>query len=147
MSTLFTKIIAGEIPGRFVWADDEVVAFLSIGPIRPGHTLVVPRAEIDHWIDADDALLARLTAVAKRIGAAQQAEWDSPRVGTMVAGFEVPHLHVHVWPVWGLDDFSFAAVDPDPSPEALDEAAERLRARLTALGHGDHVPADVSSAG
>ncbi|MBW9208460.1 HIT family protein [Mumia sp. zg.B21] len=147
MSTLFTKIIAGEIPGRFVWADDEVVAFLSIGPIRQGHTLAVPRTEVDHWIDAEDVLLARLTSVAKRIGAAQQAEWDSPRVGTMIAGFEIPHLHVHVWPVWDLDDFSFAAVDPDPPAASLDEAAERLRARLVAQGQGAHVPEDVSSAG
>lgn len=140
VSTLFSKIIAGEIPGRFVWSDDTCVAFLTIGPITDGHTLVVPRAEVDHWLDTDDDLLAHLTAVARRIGQAQQAAWEPPRVGLMVAGFEVPHLHVHVWPVYSLEDFSFARVDDNPEPAVLDANAERIRRQLRDTGHEDHVP-------
>jgi diadenosine tetraphosphate (Ap4A) HIT family hydrolase len=82
--------------------------------------------------------------VAKRIGAAQKDEWDAPRAGLMVAGFEVPHLHVHVWPVFDLADFGFDQVDPDPAPAALDDAARRLREQLVVHGHGQHVPPDVS---
>jgi diadenosine tetraphosphate (Ap4A) HIT family hydrolase len=144
MPTLFSSIISGDIPGRFIWADDTAVALLTIGPITSGHTLVVPRREVNHWTDADDDLLAHLIQVAKRIGAAQRTEWNAPRAGLMVAGFEVPHLHVHVWPVFDLTDFGFDKVDSDPEPAALDEAARRLRERLLADGHGEHVPADVS---
>ncbi|KHL15815.1 diadenosine tetraphosphate (Ap4A) HIT family hydrolase [Mumia flava] len=146
MSTLFTKIIDGEIPGRFLWADDRAVAFLTIGPIRPGHALVVPRQEVDHWLDADDDLLAHLTQVAKRIGSAQQAAFAPPRIGLMVAGFEVPHLHVHVWPVHDLGDFSFERVEQDPDPARLDADAAAIREALVTQGDGAHVPPDVSSA-
>ncbi|MGH3423570.1 MAG: HIT family protein [Nocardioidaceae bacterium] len=140
MSTLFSKIIDGEIPARFVWSDETCVGFLTIGPITDGHALVVPREEVDHWLDAEDDLLSHLNAVARRIGEAQQAVWEPPRVGLMVAGFEVPHLHVHVWPVYSLEDFGFAGVDDDPDPAALDANAERIRARLREAGHGEHVP-------
>lgn len=140
MSTLFTRIIEGEIPGRFVWSDPTCAAFLSIGPITDGHTLVVPRAEVDRWLDADDELLAHLTSVARRIGQAQQAAWAPPRTGLMVAGFEVPHLHVHVWPVYSLADFGFDGVDNDPDPTVLDANAEHIRTRLREAGHGEFVP-------
>lgn len=145
MPTLFSSIISGEIPARFVWADETAVAFLTIGPINAGHTLVVPRQEVDQWTDADDDLLVHLIGVAKRIGAAQKDEWDAPRAGLMVAGFDVPHLHVHVWPVFDPADFGFDRVDPDPAPAAMDAAARRLRERLVVHGHGEHVPPDVSS--
>jgi diadenosine tetraphosphate (Ap4A) HIT family hydrolase len=144
MPTLFTQVISGELPGRFVWADDVAVAFLSIGPITRGHTLVVPRQEVDQWVDAEDELLAHLLSVAKRIGAAQVDEWDAPRAGLMIAGFEVPHLHVHVWPVSDLGDFGFDKVDPDPGAAVLDDTARRLREQLVVHGHGRYVPPDVS---
>ena len=92
--TLFSRIIEGEIPGRFVWRDERCVAFLTIAPLRPGHTLVVPRAEVDEWTDADDDLMAHLMVVARRIGAAQKTGFDAPRAGLVVAGFEVAHLDV-----------------------------------------------------
>jgi diadenosine tetraphosphate (Ap4A) HIT family hydrolase len=140
MATLYTKIIDGDIPGRFVWADDECVAFLTIEPITPGHTLVVPRAEIEQWTAADDATLAHLMSVARRIGEAQQAEWDAPRAGVLVEGFLVPHLHIHVWPARSPADFEVHHVDRDPGEAALDDAAERIRARLRAAGHDAFVP-------
>ncbi|HEY2725110.1 MAG TPA: HIT family protein [Pseudonocardiaceae bacterium] len=141
MPTLFSRIIQGELPGRFVWSDDRTVAFLTIAPLRPGHTLVVPRDEIDEWTDADDDMLTRLMLVAKQIGAAQKIAFDAPRAGLIVAGFEVPHTHVHVFPTWGIDDFDFGKVDHDPDPADLDAAADALRSVLRDTGHAERVPA------
>ncbi|MGD9528102.1 HIT family protein [Pseudonocardia sp.] len=140
MPTLFTKIIDGEIPGRFVWTDDTAVAFLSINPLGPGHTLVVPRAEVDHWVDADPALVAHLTGVAHVVGRAVKEVWDPPRVGLMVAGFEVPHLHVHVFPAWKMSAFDFATAARSVDAAEQDGHRDALRAALRAAGHGAHVP-------
>lgn len=141
MATLFTKIINGELPGRFVWRDDRAVGFLSINPMGPGHTLVVPREEVDHWVDADDELLAHLYQVCHRIAAGVRAVWQPPRVALVIAGFEVPHLHLHVYPAWKLDDFDFRNAQRDPDPAELDRNAEALRAALREAGHAEQVPA------
>jgi histidine triad (HIT) family protein len=140
MATLFTRIIDGGIPGRFVWSDDEAVAFLTIAPIAPGHVLVVPRVEIDHWLDLDADLAAHLMKVAQKVGEAQMAAFGPVRVGLIIAGLEVPHAHIHLVPIDTEADLSFARADHDPDPTALDEAAERLRAALRKLGYGDDVP-------
>lgn len=134
MPTVFTRIIEGDLPGRFVWSDDTCVAFLSIAPLKPGHTLVVPRAEVDHWIDLDPATLGHLTGVARQIGTAQQRAFAPTRIGLMVAGLEVPHVHLHVVPIDGVHDLDFDRADHGASPESLDEAAARLRAALRDLG-------------
>jgi diadenosine tetraphosphate (Ap4A) HIT family hydrolase len=139
VSTLFSRIIEGEIPGRFVWRDERCVAFLTIAPLRPGHVLVVPRQEVDEWTDADDDLLAHLIATAKQIGAAQKTSFQAPRAGLVIAGFEVPHLHVHVFPAWDVNDFNFDNADRKPEPAELDAAADRLRQALLQAGHGDRV--------
>lgn len=139
MSTLFSRIIEGEIPGRFVWRDERCVAFLTIAPLRPGHVLVVPRHEVDEWTDADDDLLTHLTVVARHIGAAQKTGFNAPRAGLMIVGFEVPHLHVHVFPAWHIDDFDFGKADHDPDPAELDAAADTLRQALREAGHGERV--------
>ncbi|MGH3543397.1 MAG: HIT family protein [Pseudonocardiaceae bacterium] len=140
MSTVFSRIIKGELPGRFVWSEERCVAFLTVAPLRPGHALVVPRDEVDEWTDIDDGLLTDLMLVAKQIGAAQKVAFDAPRAGLIVAGFEVPHAHVHVFPSWGIDDFDFARIDHDPDPAELDAAAEALRTALREAGHGERVP-------
>ncbi|MGH3718632.1 MAG: HIT family protein [Pseudonocardiaceae bacterium] len=140
MATLFSCIIEGEIPGRFVWRDEWCVAFLTIAPLRPGHTLVVPRAEVDQWTDADDELLAHLMVVARHIGAAQKTAFDAPRAGLIVAGFEVAHLHLHVFPTWAINDFDFNAANPHPDPADQDTTAETLRQTLRQAGHTTHVP-------
>lgn len=145
MSTLFSKIIAGEIPGRFVWADDVCVAFATIAPITDGHVLVVPRVEVDQFTDADDDLLRHLVVVAKTVGRAQQAAWQAPRAAVLVAGFEVPHLHVHVLPAWDEQSLTFANARPDVPGAELDAAAERVRAALREAGHGAHVPVALDS--
>jgi histidine triad (HIT) family protein len=132
--SLFTRIIDGEIPGRFVWRDPRCVAFLTIAPLAPGHVLVVPVEEIDHWIDLPDDLLAHLMAVARTIGRAQQEVFAPSKVGVIVAGEEVPHAHIHLVPFTGIDQLDFANADPEPDPAALDLAADRLRTRLRASG-------------
>lgn len=140
MSTLFTKIIDGELPGRFVWTEPELVAFTTIAPIAPGHTLVVPRAEIAEFTDAPDELLARMMAVAKIIGTAQKRIWDAPRAALLVAGFEIPHVHLHVLPAWGEAELTFANARDDVPAGELDEQAEQLRAALRQDGHSANVP-------
>jgi len=140
VATVFTKIINGELPGRFVWSDDRVVAFLSINPLGPGHVLVVPREEVDQWLDAPDGLLEHVMTVARAVGSVIRDTWSPPRVALMVAGFEVPHLHVHVHPAWGLEAFDFSQADPDPDQGEMDRAAESIRAGLRAAGHGSAVP-------
>jgi histidine triad (HIT) family protein len=134
MPTIFTRIIEGELPGRFVWRDDLCVAFLSIAPLTPGHTLVVPRAEVDHWINLDPDVNAHLMRVAQQIAAAQQRAFSPARIGLMIAGLEVPHVHLHVVPIDGMADLDFGNVDPDPDPGALDVAADTLRAALRDAG-------------
>ena len=138
--TLFTRIIRGDLPGRFVWRDDEIVAFLTIAPHQPGHTLVVPVRQVDHWTDVDEPLWLRLSAAQLAIGSALMAAFQPVRVGSIIAGLEVPHCHVHLIPIDAESDLSFANVDPDPDPAALDAAAEKIRAALHAAGHGAHVP-------
>jgi diadenosine tetraphosphate (Ap4A) HIT family hydrolase len=140
MPTLFTKIINGELPARFVWSDERAVGFLSINPLGPGHTLVVPREEVDHWIDAAPDLLAHLTSVCHTIGAAVQELWEPPRVGLLVAGFEVPHLHLHVFPAWDMAAFDFANAAHSVDAAEQDAHAEKLRVALRAAGHAANVP-------
>jgi histidine triad (HIT) family protein len=134
MPTIFTRIIDGELPGRFVWRDEQCVAFLSINPLRDGHTLVVPRAEVDHWIDLHPDGVAHVMQVAQQIGLAQQDAFRPVRVGLMIAGLEVPHVHVHVVPIDGVHDLDFDNAVRDPDPAALDAAAMRLRDALRARG-------------
>jgi diadenosine tetraphosphate (Ap4A) HIT family hydrolase len=141
MPSLFSRIIAGQLPARFVWQDDDVVSFLTIAPIRPGHALVVPRAEVDHWQSVDPTLLARCTNVAQQVGQAQQRAFGAPRVGMIIAGLEVPHLHLHVIPLWQMADLDFTRAEHNPQPADLDDAAERLRTALRELGNATQVPA------
>ena len=134
MATVFTRIIDGELPGRFVWRDDVAVAFLSVNPLREGHVLVVPREEMDHWIDADPDTLAHLTKVSRTIARAIDEAFAPTKVGMMIAGLEVAHLHIHLVPIDGVHDLDFANAQQEPDPAALDAAAERIRAPLRAAG-------------
>jgi histidine triad (HIT) family protein len=135
MASIFTRIIEGELPGRFVWRDDRAVAFLSIAPMTPGHTLVIPIAEIDHWLDLDPDLAAHLFLVAQTIGKAQMRAFSPLRIGMLIAGLEVPHAHVHVVPINREAQLSFAAADPNASKESMDAAAEQIRGALRELGY------------
>jgi len=133
MASIFTKIINRELPGRFVYEDDDVVAFLTIEPMTQGHTLVVPRAEIDQWQDVAGATFARVMAVSQLIGKAVCKAFRTERAGMIIAGLEVSHLHVHVFPARNLSDFGFAHVDRKPSAESLDQAQARIKAALAQL--------------
>jgi len=134
VATIFTQIIQGKLPARFVWKDDRCVVFLSNRPLRPGHSLVVPRQEVDHWLDLDPALLCHLAEVAQAIGRAQMAAFKPERIGVMLAGLEVPHCHFHVVPIRGLHDLDFGNQDPDPDPQMMDDSAESIRRELRKLG-------------
>ncbi|MBA2337358.1 MAG: HIT family protein, partial [Acidimicrobiia bacterium] len=126
----------GELPARFVWQDDRFVGFLSINPLADGHVLVVPRHEVDHWIDADDELLAQLISVSRIIGQALQETFSRTKVGLTIVGLEVPHLHIHLVPIDSMGDLDFAAADPSPDPDHLDAVADRIRHTLHAMGRG-----------
>ena len=130
MATIFTKIINGEIPGTFVYQDDVCVAFLDVSPMTEGHTMVVPREEISHWIDADQTLLDHLMSVSRKVGQAQQEAFDCERIGVMIQGYEVPHLHIHVWPTNSVADFDITARAEMQSPEQLVGPAGKIRRAL-----------------
>jgi histidine triad (HIT) family protein len=134
MATLFTRVIDGEIPGTFVWKDEHCVAFLSINPLKRGHTLVVPRMEIDHWIDCPPQLSGHLFAVARDIGTALQQAFQPTRIGLVIAGLEVPHLHIHLVPIDGVHDLDFANAARSVEREQLDEVASAIRAELESMG-------------
>lgn len=129
MSSVFTKIINGELPGRFIYRDDTVAAFLSIEPIAYGHTLVVPVQEVDKWTDIAPDTWDAMNHVAQNIGRAIIEVFGSQRCGFMIAGFEVPHAHIHLFPADDMSGFSLATVTPadQTDPAKMDEAAERLR--------------------
>ena len=132
--TIFTRIIKGELPGRFVWRDvdgpDAVVAFLTIAPIRPGHVLVVPVAQVDAWTDLPPSTWARLAEVSQRIAAELGGLFECERVALIIAGLEVPHCHVHLVPIRSEADLSFALADHGATAADLDEAAARISAAL-----------------
>jgi len=138
VASIFSRIIAGEIPGRFVWRDDVAVVMVDIRPIARGHCLVIPVAEVDHWLDLDPAVTAHLFEVARVLGKAQMAAFRPQRVGLMIAGFEVPHVHVHVIPMQTMADISFANARPGDEAD-LDAVAEALRAELRAMGRSEVV--------
>ena len=140
MSTIFTKIIDGEIPGRFVWKDEHCVAFLDIMPLSEGHLLLVPRAEIDRWPDLPAELAAHLFAVAHKISGALDQAFDKDRVALMIAGFDVPHTHIHLFPADGMADYDPANAKKDATAEELDAVAEKVRAALRERGQGEFVP-------
>ena len=139
MTTIFTRIIAGELPGRFVWRDDRCVAFLSINPLHDGHTLVVPIAEIDHWIDLPPATAEHLMHVSHLIGRAQQSAFEPSRIGLIIAGFEVAHAHVHVLPIRGMGDLDFSNAAATVDGDDMDRVAATLRSTLRAHGHDEFV--------
>jgi histidine triad (HIT) family protein len=137
MASVFSRIIAGELPADFVWKDEVCVAFLSIRPLRPGHALVVPRQEVDHWIELEPEVLAHLANTAKTIGRAQMAAFKPARIGLVVAGLEVPHVHIHVVPIRGAHDLDFGNQDPNPDPAMMTAAGDSLRQALGRLGFSE----------
>ncbi len=130
MATIFTRIIEGGIPGTFVHRDDRCVVFMSINPLARGHALVVPIAEIDHWVDAPADLVAHLFAVSHRIGKAQQAAFGCDKVGLIIAGYEVPHAHIHLIPTTSMSELNFANAASSVSRDELQAAANAITSAL-----------------
>ncbi|QGU08252.1 HIT-like protein [Corynebacterium occultum] len=132
MSSVFTKIINGELPGRFIYRDDTTVAFLSIEPVAYGHVLVIPVAEVDKWTDLDPQTWNQVNEVAQNIGRAIIEIFGSERAGYLIAGFEVPHAHIHVFPANDMSGYSLSnTMRADATdPAKMDDAAARLREAL-----------------
>lgn len=130
MSSVFTMIIEGELPGTFVWKDEQCVAFMSINPISLGHTLVVPRDEVDHWTDVPSILQQHLFDVAGKIAVAQKLAFNTKRVGMVIAGFEVPHTHIHLIPMNTMADMDFSLAANSVDPKDLDSAARQIKSRF-----------------
>ena len=131
MASVFTKIIEGEIPARFVYRDEDVVAFLTINPVVPGHTLVVPVAEVEHWIDLEPSVLSKLMNVSSSVAKAISQAFPCEKVAASIVGLEVPHVHVHLMPINSMEDMDFAKADPSPSPEFLDAVQAKIIASLS----------------
>lgn len=130
MSTVFTKIINGDLPGHFVYRDEKAAVFLSINPIRPGHALVVPISEVSHWVDLDPDLNAHLMRVAQKVTRAQMSELKPQRVGMIIAGFEVPHTHLHLVPIDNEGQLSFSHAASTVDHGELARIAEQLSSAL-----------------
>jgi histidine triad (HIT) family protein len=129
LATIFTRIIKGEIPSTKILEDDRYFAFLDIRPINPGHTLVVPKVEVDQLFDADPELLAGILPFAQKVAKAIKAAVPCRRVGVLVAGFEVPHAHIHLVPIEGEGELTFSRARP-AKPEELQALGQRIREKL-----------------
>jgi len=123
-------IIKGDLPGTFVWRDDRCVVFMSINPISRGHALVVPRDEIDQWIDVPSDLREHLFEVAHKVAEAQKQAFAADRIGMIIAGFEVPHMHIHLIPANTLADLDFARAATSVEVSELEGAAELIKSAL-----------------
>ena len=126
MSSIFSRIIQGEIPCHKILEDAKFLAFLDIRPIRPGHTLVIPKKEIDYLFDMDNETLAEMMVFAKRVAGYIRRAVECQRIGVMVAGLEVPHAHIHLVPIVEILDLNFAKAKP-ANPQELSQMAERIR--------------------
>ena len=130
MATIFSRIVAGEIPCHKVADNEEFFAFLDINPVAVGHTLVIPKAEEDYLFDIDDPKLGRMMAFAKRVARAQEAAIPCKRVGLAVMGLEVPHAHIHLIPITKESDMNFFGKKLSLSQEELAEIAQSIRERF-----------------
>lgn len=133
MTTVFTRIINGEIPGTFVYRDPTCAAFMSINPIAPGHVLVVPVVEVDHWIDLPVEVATHVFAVAQSISRAQYQAFDCDRIGVIVAGYEVNHCHVHLIPTRSMADLDFRHAAPSVERARLEAESKAIKASLESM--------------
>ena len=140
MSTIFSKIIAGEIPGQIVWADDVCVVMATIEPVRPGHVMVVPRAEVAKFNEVDAGDFGHMMRVAQIVASAQEKAFGVPRAVVAILGFEVPHTHVHVIPAESEEAARFSDAVAAPAEE-IAAAMDKLRAALIETGYADQVAA------
>ena len=130
MATIFSRIVAGEIPCHKIAEDNEFFAFLDIHPVATGHTLVIPKEEVDYLFAIDDAKLGRMMAFAKRIARAQEQAIPCKRIGLTVIGLEVPHAHIHLVPITRESDIYFDRPKGTPTTDELAATAAAIRAHI-----------------
>ena len=130
MATIFSKIIAGEIPSYRIHEDDRYYAFLDINPLAEGHTLVIPKAETDHLFELEDDLLAGMMVFAKKVALAIDQTMECKRVGVAVLGLEVPHAHIHLIPINNLHDIEFSKPKLKFTEEQFRDTAQRISAAI-----------------
>ena len=133
MPTLFTRILNGDIPGTFVYRDDQCAAFLSINPLTDGHVLVVPVEEVDHWVDLSPTLSEHLFKVSRRLGIAIQKAFPCERVGMIIAGYEINHCHIHLIPTQNIGQFNFANAASTVQRDVLEQQASKIINALESL--------------
>lgn len=131
MSSIFTKIIQGEIPSYKIAESETCFAFLDINPLAKGHTLVVPKKEVDYIFDVEDELLSELMIFSKKVAAAIEKTVPCERIGLTVIGLEVPHAHVHLIPINGINDMNFAKPKVEMTSEQFVELAEKISANFS----------------
>ncbi len=129
MTSIFTKIINKEIPGRIIWEDSVCIAMVDIRPLNRGHVLVVPREEVDKWHELSAESISHLMAIAHMVAETQQLIFKPARIGLMIAGFEVPHTHIHCIPIEDMSHLDFTQAEMG-DPDDLDEVANLLRGKL-----------------
>ena len=127
MASIFTRIINREIPAHIVAEDERYLAFLDINPLTIGHTLVVPKKEVDYLFDLDDDILAGMNVFSKKVAIAIKKAVPCLRIGVEVIGLEVPHAHVHLIPMNRTEDLNFMRPKLKPTKEELTEVAEKIR--------------------
>ena len=125
MASIFTKIINGELPCYKIHEDEKTFSLLALDQVNLGHTLVVPKMEVNHWFDVPADIYAQVGANAQKIAKAVQQATGCPRVGTIVAGFEVPHYHLHLIPAWSIPDLDFKRAQKRSAPE-MEQIQEKI---------------------
>lgn len=130
MATIFSKIIAREIPAYIVYEDENFLAFLDINPLKKGHTLVVPKKEVDYIFDLDDEWLSKMMVFAKKVAKGIEKVVECKRVGMAVVGLEVPHCHIHLIPISKVDDMNFSNGSIKMSEEKFIELAKKINAAV-----------------
>lgn len=130
MASIFTRIVKGEIPSHQVAETEEFLAFLDVRPLAKGHTLVIPKEEIDYVFDLEDAQLSALMVFARKVAKAIEAEVPCKRIGMAVIGLEVPHTHVHLVPINQISDMTFGREPVPMTQEEMAELAARIAARV-----------------
>ena len=133
MTTIFTRIINGEIPGTFVHRDEACVAFMSINPMADGHVLVIPRDEVEHWVDLSPYIASHLFEVSHRISRALSVAFPCEKVGLIIAGYEVNHSHIHLIPTTHMGQLNFANAAASVERSTLEAHAEKIIAVLASL--------------
>ena len=133
MTTIFTRIINGQIPGTFVHKDEACVAFMSINPMADGHVLVIPRDEVEHWVDLSPYIASHLFEVSHRISRALTIAFPCEKVGLIIAGYEVNHSHIHLIPTTHMGQLSFANAAASVERSTLEAHAEKIIAAFASL--------------